>query len=133
MKTRMLCPGCGSADVTRDGSLRWNGEDWEKSGECDHMACNDCCRDERVLDEIPDVAPVDVASAALEQIKVRIYNGLTEDLWLSEFFAATADGIDAKERAAILNALAVEGTYKGGGGAEPEWRLWVIGVEEKAT
>ncbi len=46
-KIRMICPYCGSDDVTRDCLARWNVADqqWEVTSELDSMRCEACDRE----------------------------------------------------------------------------------------
>jgi len=55
-KVKLVCPHCGSDDITRDGLLRWSVPDqkWEASSELDNMDCNACG------EEISDAKEVEV-------------------------------------------------------------------------
>ncbi len=43
-KVKLVCPNCGSENITRDGLLRWSvpEQKWEVAGELDCMNCDDC-------------------------------------------------------------------------------------------
>ena len=58
-KIKMICPYCGSDDVTRDALARWSvpGQKWEVSSELDSMHCEACDR---------DIGPDGFASAPVE-------------------------------------------------------------------
>src|SRR5271166_3335253 len=55
-KIKMICPHCGSDDVTRDCLGRWSVKDqkWEASSELDSMQCEACDREigSNGLDEV---------------------------------------------------------------------------------
>ena len=46
-KIKMICPHCGSDDVTRDALARWSveGQKWKVSSELDSMECEACDRE----------------------------------------------------------------------------------------
>ncbi len=56
-KIKMICPHCGSDDVTRDCLGRWSVKDqkWEVSSELDSMQCEACDREigSDGFDEVP--------------------------------------------------------------------------------
>ena len=58
-KIKMICPSCGSDDVTRDALARWSvpEQKWEVSSELDSMQCEACDR---------EIGPDGFASAPVE-------------------------------------------------------------------
>jgi hypothetical protein len=129
-KTRMLCPNCGSDNVNRDGSFRWDviAQAWVATGDFEPgFVCNDCCTE---LADCDETTLMKLEGPCFpREVWVRCYiadraNG--EPITLAEFFEANRDGIDADEQNAIIDALRLDGTYLGGGGAAAEWRLWVV-------
>ena len=52
-KIKVVCPTCGSDDVTRDGILSWDipTQEWVVVGEYDDMTCNECGYEGHSFDE----------------------------------------------------------------------------------
>jgi len=60
MKLDYFCKACGSRNVFRDATARWdvNAQAWVLAGVCDHSTCGECGR-ESILKEFsfPEVKP----------------------------------------------------------------------------
>ena len=56
VKIKMICPQCGSDDVSRDGTLRWDiaAQKWYVSGEHDTFYCEGC--DSEIRDVVPSAS-----------------------------------------------------------------------------
>jgi hypothetical protein len=53
-KVKLVCPKCGSEDISRDASAHWSVEtqSWEISGVFDDMSCNYCDAEFNEAEEI---------------------------------------------------------------------------------
>jgi len=55
LTTKLLCPHCGSDDITRDACAVWDGTRWVLLDLFDDMSCNNCGRDFDDAKEIDNV------------------------------------------------------------------------------
>ncbi len=107
-KIKMICPYCGSDDVTRDALARWSvpGQKWEVSSELDSMHCEACDR---------DIGPDGFASAPVEAdtrdigLAVRdflsIHQENEDEGTLVPVADAAVDSIDASDPNNLIVAL----------------------------
>jgi hypothetical protein len=112
-KIKMICPSCGSDDVTRDALARWSvpEQKWTLSSELDSMHCEACDRDIG-----PDgfaAAPVaadtrDIGLAVrdfLEGRPVSIHQENEDGGMLDPVADAAVDAIDASDPNNLIVAL----------------------------
>ncbi len=73
--TILVCPTCGSADVSKDACARWDSATnaWELSSTYDVMTCDDCGDEFYELDEIEEaqLPPADERCAKAEDAAKR--------------------------------------------------------------
>lgn len=129
----MLCPHCGSDDVTRDGILRWNGDAWEMSSELDYMTCDECGEDVNEFDQIDAVDLMPNTPPDAITIGVWLASGAhgwelggVDELTLADLFRLNPRL--QEERDAILDALIDTSTFREGEDVD-EFRIWVIAVK----
>ena len=134
-KIRIVCPECGSDNIVKDASARWNVETgaWELSTTYDATTCDDCGHEsDDHFDHIQVVTLQPWPSHWDNMIWVRQYgavadlDGAEKEMPLTRFFWWNEDGIDDTERAKVRASLIDTGTYLGGGGGFAEWRLWAV-------
>ena len=104
-KIKMICPYCGSDDVTRDALARWSvpEQKWEVSSELDTMQCEACGRE--IGPDGFDTAPVeadtrDIGLAVrdfLEGRTLSIHRDNEDGGMLDPVADAAVDAIDASD------------------------------------
>ncbi len=112
-KIKMICPYCGSDDVTRDALARWSmpKQKWEVSSELDTMQCEACGRE--IGPDGFDTAPVeadtrDVGLAVrdfLEGRTLSIHQENEDEGTLVPVADAAVDSIDASDPNNLIVAL----------------------------
>ncbi len=70
-KIKVVCPKCGSDDVTRDGVLYWDVKNqcWAMAGEFDEMTCQNCHHEGHSFCELPVDDSSDVATRSAADLK----------------------------------------------------------------
>lgn len=112
-KLKMVCPYCGSEDVTRDALARWSVEEqkWEVSSELDSMQCEACDREigSEGFDEVPvEVNTRDVGLAVYNFLEGRtfsIHQDNEDGGTLDAIADAAVDAIDASDPNNLIVAL----------------------------
>lgn len=70
--TILTCPRCGSANMVRDASARWNCDagEWELCCTYDDMTCDDCGAETNECDEVRgDLLPAEWSSPWLDRVR----------------------------------------------------------------